>query len=579
MTTQKEDFQTVISLDFGTARSGYAVASKLDGEVRLPQSWPGQAASYIKTPTELLYSPARAVESWGAEAKKKVAQLRRDAKARDYSFFSAFKMALYSSNGHKLQWADGSEAPARKLIVDYLACLKGCALEAARQRTTRHLDDREIRWVLTVPAIWGDAQKNLMREAAMEAGIIGSGDAERNRLLFVLEPEAAAVYCQTTKSLDLDSQPPGTRFMVVDAGGGTVDITVHEITAERGLREVVPGDGGPYGSTYVDVEFRKLLAQKLSPRSLEAFYEGDPVAWIALREAWESTKCGYRPAQNGEEDVTYFDLGGRFYKFLQESHPEVLARLAAEQEERDDAIEIDAAAMRSLFAPVLDGIVEKIEAVLGRIPDGRCDYLLLAGGFAHSPLLKQRIDEAFGGRTKIVHLPDPGAAVVAGAAQYGLSPELIRERRTRLTYGCAISLPFEDGKDPVKKRVYKNGTKEPYCSYRFCTFATIGEGVPVDHPVVHTFEPFHPGQKRVELNFLATRKAAPRYADEDGVEPIGEVTLDLPKGWTVDKGAIEVRMFFGRTEIEVEASHVASGNKVGTRLDFSSTYLSEQLGA
>lgn len=37
--------------------------------------------------------------------------------------------------------------------------------------------------------------------------------------------------------------------MVVDCGGGTVDITVHEITNEKGqLKELFKASGGPYGS-------------------------------------------------------------------------------------------------------------------------------------------------------------------------------------------------------------------------------------------------------------------------------------------------------------------------------------------
>ena len=33
------------------------------------------------------------------------------------------------------------------------------------------MSDEEIRWVITVPAIWRPAAKQLMREAAYEAGI------------------------------------------------------------------------------------------------------------------------------------------------------------------------------------------------------------------------------------------------------------------------------------------------------------------------------------------------------------------------------------------------------------------------
>ena len=37
--------------------------------------------------------------------------------------------------------------------------------------------------------------------------------------------------------------------MIVDCGGGTVDITVHEITNKEGqLKELFKATGGPYGS-------------------------------------------------------------------------------------------------------------------------------------------------------------------------------------------------------------------------------------------------------------------------------------------------------------------------------------------
>ena len=42
----------------------------------------------------------------------------------------------------------------------------------------------------------------------------------------------------------------GVRYMVVDCGGGTVDITVHEMDAKTGrLIELHKATGGPHGST------------------------------------------------------------------------------------------------------------------------------------------------------------------------------------------------------------------------------------------------------------------------------------------------------------------------------------------
>ena len=41
----------------------------------------------------------------------------------------------------------------------------------------------------------------------------------------------------------------GTRYIVVDCGGGTVDITVHELDTKMGtLKELYKATGGPFGS-------------------------------------------------------------------------------------------------------------------------------------------------------------------------------------------------------------------------------------------------------------------------------------------------------------------------------------------
>jgi len=41
----------------------------------------------------------------------------------------------------------------------------------------------------------------------------------------------------------------GTRYIVVDCGGGTVDITAHEMDSTHGeLHEIFKATGGPHGS-------------------------------------------------------------------------------------------------------------------------------------------------------------------------------------------------------------------------------------------------------------------------------------------------------------------------------------------
>jgi molecular chaperone DnaK (HSP70) len=60
-----------------------------------------------------------------------------------------------------------------------------------------------------------------MRQACIQANIISHSDP-LNRLELISEPEAAAAYCENKyQSWNLSN---GNIFMIVDAGGGTVDL-------------------------------------------------------------------------------------------------------------------------------------------------------------------------------------------------------------------------------------------------------------------------------------------------------------------------------------------------------------------
>ena len=97
-----------------------------------------------------------------------------------------------------------------------------------------------------------------MRRAAYDAGLISEESSERLEL--VLEPEAACVACQTERS-ETPGLKQGDTFMVLDWGGGTVDMTLHRVAQEQPdllLDELHEPSGGPWGATFVDKEFERF---------------------------------------------------------------------------------------------------------------------------------------------------------------------------------------------------------------------------------------------------------------------------------------------------------------------------------
>jgi len=83
----------------------------------------------------------------------------------------------------------------------------------------------------------------MMRTASFDAGMIS--DVNSAKLVLCLEPEAACMACEHERISKTGAQAAGggqqilradQTFMVLDCGGGTVDITMHRVEKTDPLR-------------------------------------------------------------------------------------------------------------------------------------------------------------------------------------------------------------------------------------------------------------------------------------------------------------------------------------------------------
>lgn len=81
----------------------------------------------------------------------------------------------------------------------------------------------------------------------------------------------------------------GKVVMVLDCGGGTVDITVHKLlceTTEKFLcQELLPSSGGcEWGSKYVDIYFEEFLKDLFGPELFTYYMKNALVRLDILRD-------------------------------------------------------------------------------------------------------------------------------------------------------------------------------------------------------------------------------------------------------------------------------------------------------
>ncbi|KAK5674708.1 hypothetical protein LTR17_027796 [Elasticomyces elasticus] len=153
--------------------------------------------------------------------------------------------------------------------------------------------------VLTVPAVWSDAAKNATSKAAEAAGM---GDDIR----MISEPEAAAVY--TLQAIQPNHLKVGHSFVVIDAGGGTVDLISYSIRQLKPLRleELAKGSGGFCGAAFLNVRFEQFVSNKLGAETFAEIRDKKPKSWlVALKYFEEHVKRNFDPEDDLEFNIAF----------------------------------------------------------------------------------------------------------------------------------------------------------------------------------------------------------------------------------------------------------------------------------
>ncbi|KAL2633476.1 hypothetical protein R1flu_004955 [Riccia fluitans] len=534
----------VVAIDFGTTYSGFAYAQTSDIEkVYLFYEWPGQhfEKPYCKTKTSLMYMPTPGtgdyeLKDWGLTAfwKYKMGLQESRSPASSVPHADKLKDSCYLATKFKLHLAPAdhlgqkmfSVAPlpqgltVKRLIADYLKSLSGFIMKTLQNNFGLILK-KDIQWCLTVPALWDEAAKQQMVECAEIAGLVKGALctdhlASPHAVIIVLEPEAASVYCQ--RKLKDTNFSKGSKFLVVDAGGGTVDLVVHEKVDNSGIKD--------FSAQY-------------------------PATVLKFQEYIEKVKCGF----DGEADSFYPEM-------------EVPAKLAKAWKAYDiergrprgkgayDTLRL----LKDDVVSILSEVVGKILRLIGDQLDANpgVETILVVGGFSNSPYLMRKIRERFSTETcRILNPPDPGGAVCQGAVAFGLlNAEVMLSRKSRKTYGMDTFREYQIDDPPEKQKISeRRGLR---CQDAFFIFVKKGDDVAVNTHVKKVLVPVESGQSGIDLTLYATDDTSPKFITDPGVELVASWSYDFPGGIEEmdDDPEVEVQMLFGRTMIEMTAKPV-----------------------
>lgn len=538
--------QVVIGIDFGTAYSGVAFAYRADpGSIQCGAPTAADPAQ-IKVPTALLHMEDGTWE-FGNEAESKYNEILNEHNAIDPTqpvpahLYKRFKMVLKGENkGFDSLSALSVNNKSHSLIELVEICLrklKDYALGRVNGGFGGTVNPTtEVQWVLTVPAIWNDFGKAFMRKAAFRAGMMETELSDNLQL--VLEPEGAAlaVHVGATAHNLLGA---ASRFMVLDCGGGTVDITVHEVISSvpLALKAISIPCGGDWGGDFVNLEFKKFLKELLGP---DLYNESElPFEFYNIMVEFDRVKILFEPTKPPgfirlvdvlENKRQLLGLANA-YNVKHPATPILITPTI-----NNGFLPMSKELMLSFFEPFLAATVKETQRVMSTISN--ITHIMVVGGFGSSKVLTSRIRSEFNGKNNVrVILPDPNpkpqGAIVQGAVYFGLYKNIIQSRVSPYTYGIAMQI---DG-----------------VNNSFKVLVTKNQELPFDHIVTQTGMPGTPEQTTLNWRIFRSDLALP--VTVIGEHPLGKLEVKCPKHANQDLRGQTGKFFFGGSEIRVEVEN------------------------
>ena len=477
-----------------------------------------------------------------------------EPRSEEYIYFDRIKTKLDPKFKNEVQskiYIDSKYPPNYKInlriiITEYLKMFSDDALKYYNQKGNTKYTKNDIKWIVTVPAIWNEYGKQFMRNCAKKAGM--------NKVLISLEPEAASLTMFKDDNVDQKYKEKGKVFMLIDAGGYTLDITINEIVDSHGnLKQLSPPSGGAYGSMNINDYLIKIVEETFTKEKIADLIKNRYDLWKITLDSIEKKKKELRgdeaDANNYKIDIrleNVCDPGYFSWIFGKKCNKKISYGLV---EYDNKYLYIPKDIMKKILLLNINKIINHIKKLILDYPN--IDLLVLTGGFSKCNILKEEIKKNFNYPYK--ELIDPEVSIMRGAAIYGIEPNQIISR---------IS-PYTIGTNKYSKRKNDTECRNQYtdeCEY-FDLFIKKGEDIKNNKAIFHYYTPLSEEQNNIWFPLYFSVFKDPLYIDNK-VFKVSEFSMPInEKNIPREERVFELKMEFGSC-ITVSAKNLATDESV-----------------
>ncbi|KAF9526169.1 hypothetical protein CPB83DRAFT_908573 [Crepidotus variabilis] len=556
----------ILAFDVGTTFSGISYSILDPGQIPTIKGvtqFPAQEATSgaCKIPTIIYYDEQGRVKAVGAEATQD--GVYDTAQEENWTKAEWFKLHLRSKFGSS---GDLSALipplPVGKTVVDVFADLLFYLLQC----TSAYIEDTDpngralwhdftsatsspntssndgIHFILSHPNGWEGKEQVQMREAAVKAGLIPDNPEAQHRITFVTEGEASLHFAVHSGLLSHISGDEGV--IVVDAGGGTIDVSTYSRRGEQAFEETAIPQCYFHGSVFVTTAAKGFLQETLS----ESPFIDDLDHITSCFD--KTTKLRFR----NDQEPQYIKFGGSRDN---DAHANI----------RFGQMKIEGVDVAKFFQAPINCVVKVVLEQKQKSPK-TIRHVVLVGGFAASAWFFRKVKDVLFERGVTVIRPENNVvkAVSDGAVSFYLD-HFVRTRVAKVTYGIKKNTVF-DPSDPehqtrsTQMYVDKEGTRR--LKGAFAAILIKGTQVEEEEKFSQSFhrsfeQPMDSASIDTSLRCYRGDNSTPKWLDSDSnnfnivctlhaVVPTQRCVNNFGK--TYYKASYSIVLLFGLTELK-----------------------------